>query len=492
MSTKIKTFQGRTMSEALANVKQALGVNAIILHTRTVQRGGVLGMGARPVVEITASTDERVAEVQRNNLQRERVAANGEATKHGSAASGVGAQGRAALTAYGGQAERTEAGATQAADTEKLDMDRMGTHEAKHEAPLAQTNAKAPPSTGNDRLADKHIDLQLPKMPATKLRTGSGSDESAMRAELNEIRQMVHELVERSDRTQYPDAPRQLVNFYTYLIGQDVEEQLAKELLQRVAKNLDVDNARLHGRVATEVVRMELKRLVGEMLPAAAPLRLTRTDKPTVVALVGPTGVGKTTTIAKLAANMKLREKKNVGLITIDSYRIAAVEQLKTYAQILKVPLLSVLKPNDMADALQRMSNLDLVLIDTAGRSQRDDMRIAELSSFLKVAQPDQIHLVLSSTSRERTTREAIDRFAPLGVSQLIFTKVDEAVGMGVLLNVLRRVKLRVSYLTHGQAVPDDIEVASASRLARLILGFKDHEAAGDRPAAATTVGGAR
>jgi len=313
-----------------------------------------------------------------------------------------------------------------------------------------------------------------------------------MRAELNEIRQMVQELVERSDRTQYPDAPRQLVNFYSYLIGQEVEEQLAKELLQRVAKNLDVDNARLHGRVATEVVRMELKRLVGEMLPSAAPLKLTRTDRPTVVALVGPTGVGKTTTIAKLAANMKLREKKNVGLITIDSYRIAAVEQLKTYAQILKVPLLSVLKPQDMADALQRMSHLDLVLIDTAGRSQRDDMRIAELSSFLKVAQPDQIHLVLSSTSRERTTREAIDRFAPLGVTQLIFTKVDEAVGMGVMLSVLRRVKLRVSYLTHGQAVPDDIEVASASRLARLILGFNEDDAEPKRSAAPLAAGGVR
>ena len=485
MSTKIKTYQGRTMSEALAKVKQDLGPNAIILHTRTVQRGGVLGMGARAMVEISASSDERVAAVQRSNLQKERafvIGDDGDAPP-----SGVSSQGRAALNAYGQQPVEPKQAAPKAPAANRLDKIQLpNIKPTKTEAPAKLASKE--PTNGNG----KQIDIDLPKMPASKLRTGSHGDESAMRAELNEIRQMVQELVERSDRTQYPDAPRQLVNFYSYLIGQEVEEQLAKELLQRVAKNLDVDNARLHGRVATEVVRMELKRLVGEMLPSAAPLKLTRTDRPTVVALVGPTGVGKTTTIAKLAANMKLREKKNVGLITIDSYRIAAVEQLKTYAQILKVPLLSVLKPQDMAEALQRMSHLDLVLIDTAGRSQRDDMRIAELSSFLKVAQPDQIHLVLSSTSRERTTREAIDRFAPLGVTQLIFTKVDEAVGMGVMLSVLRRVKLRVSYLTHGQAVPDDIEVASASRLARLILGFNEDDAEAKRSPAPLAAGGAR
>jgi len=471
------------MSEALAKVKQDLGPNAIILHTRTVQRGGVLGMGARAMVEISASSDERVAAVQRGNVQKERAFVIGDDDE--STRRGVSSQGRAALNAYGQSPVEPKATSPKTAASKRLDKIQLP--DIKPTEKVTPSKAATKESTHSN---GKQIDIDLPKMPASKLRTGANGDESAMRAELNEIRQMVQELVERSDRTQYPEAPRQLVNFYSYLIGQEVEEQLAKDLLQRVAKNLDVENKRLHGRVATEVVRMELKRLVGDMLPSAAPLQLTRTDRPTVVALVGPTGVGKTTTIAKLAANMKLREKKNVGLITIDSYRIAAVEQLKTYAQILKVPLLSVLKPQDMADALQRMSHLDLVLIDTAGRSQRDDMRIAELSSFLKVAQPDQIHLVLSSTSRERTTREAIDRFAPLGVTQLIFTKVDEAVGMGVLLNVLRRVKLRVSYLTHGQAVPDDIEVASASRLARLILGF--HEDDAKQAAAPVAAGGAR
>jgi flagellar biosynthesis protein FlhF len=293
----------------------------------------------------------------------------------------------------------------------------------------------------------------------------------ALRREIDEIRGMVRSLLDRSDQSAFPDAPEALVGFYSHLVSQEVEEQLARELLHRAARNLGVRPGR---RIADELVRMELRKLVGEMVPSAAPMRLKAGGGPTVVALVGPTGVGKTTTIAKLAANMKLREKKSVGLITIDSYRIAAVEQLKTYAQILKVPLVSVLTPSDLRSAIERMSSMDLVLIDTAGRSQRDDPRIAELNGFLQAARADQVHLVLSSTSRERTTRETIERFRPLGVTQLIFTKVDEAVGLGVILNTLKRVNLRVSYLTNGQSVPDDIEVASAGRLAKLILGFGD------------------
>jgi flagellar biosynthesis protein FlhF len=212
-------------------------------------------------------------------------------------------------------------------------------------------------------------------------------------------------------------------------------------------------------------------KLVGETLPPAEPLRLVASDRPTIVALVGPTGVGKTTTIAKLAANMKIREGKSVGLITIDTYRIAAVEQLKVYAQILDVPLAAVVTQAEMLAAIGRMSDLDLILIDTAGRSQRDEPRIAELQELLSAAQPDQVHLVLATTAREATIREAIQNFSVLGVQHLIFTKLDEALGFGVILNVLNSADMRLSYLTMGQSVPNDIEEGSARRIARLIVG---------------------
>ncbi|MEE8385196.1 MAG: AAA family ATPase, partial [Dehalococcoidia bacterium] len=263
------------------------------------------------------------------------------------------------------------------------------------------------------------------------------------------------------------------------LVGQDVAEELAVQLLDRVAAKLQ-DSGTIHwdhhgrlvgGDPATpEWIRNELQQAVIDMLPPARPLELSATDRPTVVAMVGPTGVGKTTTIAKLAANMKLREGQSVGLITIDTYRIAAVEQLKTYAEILQVKLVAVTTPQEMQPAISKMADLDLILIDTAGRSHKDEMRIAELGRFLAAARPDQVHLVLSSTSTERAVREAITNFSVLRPQHLIFTKLDEAVGFGVILNVLRSADLRLSYLTNGQSVPADIEPATPRRVAQLVL----------------------
>jgi flagellar biosynthesis protein FlhF len=189
-----------------------------------------------------------------------------------------------------------------------------------------------------------------------------------------------------------------------------------------------------------------------------------------VAALVGPTGVGKTTTIAKLAANFRLKEKRRVGLITVDTYRIAAVEQLRTYADIIDLPMLVVSSPREMREAIQRMNNLDLILMDTAGRSPRDEVRIQELRAFLTEAGADEVHLVLSSVAASRTLEETAQRFAAVGATAMILTKLDEASGLGNVLPVVRSGGLPLSYLTNGQNVPDDIETANARRLARLIL----------------------
>lgn len=468
------------MSEALAKVKKELGPDAVILHTRTVNRGGVLGVGARPVVEITATADARAATLRRPATSQTRIETNDTPVEDAGLTRSV-AMAQAAVKAYqdagngNGKPQRpappakapAAAPPSVSAVRQTVPVDRLRFRSDGEPAPEIRKSVN-PQAPAADVIDTASFDLPMPPEVKTDIAINVDTD---IRSEIEEIRQMVKNLVDRSDRSAFPDAPESLTSFYSHLISQEVEEQLARELLHRAAKNLGV---RRDVRVADELVRMELRRLVGDMLPSASPLKLARPGRPTIVALVGPTGVGKTTTIAKLAANMKLRERKSVGMITIDSYRIAAVEQLRTYAQILKVPLISVLSPSDLRSAIDRMSNMDLILIDTAGRSPKDDPRIAELHDFLRIARPDQVHLVLSSTSRDRTTREAIERFRPLGVTQLIFTKVDEAVGLGVILNTLKRVNMQVSYLTNGQAVPDDIEIASTSRLARLILGFDD------------------
>jgi flagellar biosynthesis protein FlhF len=191
-----------------------------------------------------------------------------------------------------------------------------------------------------------------------------------------------------------------------------------------------------------------------------------------VVALVGPTGVGKTTTIAKLAANFRLRENRRVGLITVDTYRIAAVEQLRTYADIIDLPMEVVSTPREMREAVERMRSLDLVLMDTAGRSPRDEVKIRELRSLLAEAAPAEVHLVLSAASSARSLAAAAERFAPVGVTALLITKLDEATGLGNLLALARNCRLPFSYLTDGQNVPDDISIAEAKRLAQLILNI--------------------
>jgi flagellar biosynthesis protein FlhF len=192
-----------------------------------------------------------------------------------------------------------------------------------------------------------------------------------------------------------------------------------------------------------------------------------------LVALVGPTGVGKTTTIAKLAANYRLKEKHNVGLITVDTYRIAAVEQLRTYADIIDLPMQVVSTPREMREAVRRLESLDLILMDTAGRSPRDEIKIQELKSFLTEAAADEVHLVLSSVAGARTLEQTTERFASVGTTALILTKLDEATGLGNLLPLLRTSQLPLSYLTNGQNVPDDIETADTGRLARLVLAME-------------------
>jgi flagellar biosynthesis protein FlhF len=222
-----------------------------------------------------------------------------------------------------------------------------------------------------------------------------------------------------------------------------------------------------------ESIRAALCEAVAQCIPVSPPIQ-TLVGTRRVVALVGPTGVGKTTTVAKLAANFKLSHGVRVGLVTVDTYRIAAVEQLKTYAEIIDLPLAVVNDPSEMTRALDELGAVDLVFIDTAGRSPRDEVKIRELAEFLLQAPPDEIHLVLSAVAGQRSLRSAVERFAMVQFDRVILTKLDEADSLGGVLAVLGLSSRPVSYLTTGQAVPDDIEPADPMRLARLILKQED------------------
>jgi len=251
------------------------------------------------------------------------------------------------------------------------------------------------------------------------------------------------------------------------LLDADIAEPLARELVDWARQEADLvgceDTAILRERVA--------QRVAGE-IPVTGPIQLANAKR-RLVALVGPTGVGKTTTIAKLAAHYRLRQKRRVGLITVDTYRIAAVEQLGAYAGIMDLPMEVVSTPEEMRGAVDRLAHMDLVLMDTAGRSARDDRQIDELRAMLTEARPDEVHLVLSSTANAASQKQTAERFVAAGATALVLTKLDEAKGLGALLPLARASGLPISYVTNGQNVPDDIEAAVAGRLARQVLGLE-------------------
>lgn len=193
-------------------------------------------------------------------------------------------------------------------------------------------------------------------------------------------------------------------------------------------------------------------------------------DKPKVAALIGPTGVGKTTTLAKIAARFVLEQGARVALITADTYRISAVEQLKTYSDILGLPLEIVYNPDALKKAIEKHKDKQLILIDTAGRSQYNEYQMKELGGLLSIDADIEKHLVMSATTKTSDGIELLERFSICRPDRVIFSKVDETGTHGIILNILHRRKVALSYITNGQSVPDDIEPASIERLAELLL----------------------
>jgi flagellar biosynthesis protein FlhF len=288
-----------------------------------------------------------------------------------------------------------------------------------------------------------------------------------VRTQLSELQALVADLCRRSRGAGHQDLPEALFRLYTDLIEAEVGDAVARDLIERLRR--DVAPAEMDD---TIMLRARLSRTIEERIAASGPIQV-EAGRRRLVALVGPTGVGKTTTIAKLAANFRLREKRRVGLITVDTYRVAAVEQLRTYADIIDLPMHVVSTPREMRDAVNSLSSLDLVLLDTAGRSPHDEVKIQELKSFLVEAGADEVHLVLSATSGASALEKTAKQFAAVGTTHLLLTKLDEAAALGHLMPLLDGGPLPLSYLTDGQSVPDDIAPAEASRVARLILGIE-------------------
>jgi flagellar biosynthesis protein FlhF len=422
---EIRTFRAASMQEALALVRRELGLEAVVLQTREVTRRRLLRR--RQEVEVTAGVGVQAA--------GQGIIAAGGPSFFGSPQQASALIDRRALV------PRCDAG---------IDL---------------LSEAAGSPA--------RVIPAESPVTAAFPPAVGPAADADALSERLDTIEELLVQFSERTSGRSSESVPRELFHYYTRLIEADVPEQHARGLVLELHQQSQAAEGCRPDDDASPGTGKCLSGLIESHIRCCGPITVESGTRK-VVALVGPTGVGKTTTIAKLAANFRLRDGIRLGLVTVDTYRVAAVEQLRTYADIIDLPMQVVTSPLEMRRAIDELSDMDLVLIDTAGRSPREELQLQELKALLSEARVDQVHLVLSLATSPRVLKMTAEKFAGVGVCSLILTKLDEAVGMGALLGVAREVDYPLSYLTTGQDVPDDIETAAAARAARLILGEDD------------------
>ena len=416
----VRVFEAKDMTTGLKMVKEALGPEALILSTRTV-RSGRLGVLGKPMLEITAAIDTRWPEAG------DRLAGD----------------------------RRTRPAAVEG------DEEREPRQDARWPRPPVQEPVARPPRRQPAHEAAREADPP----PA-------GRD---LHGELAELRAMVRGL---SSRLPAADPATLLHRPYvepeftaaptdpavSYLVGfglsRETAQVVARFTRDTIARAGSLSGADLNGIFQAAIARLFT---TAELLPAPA-------GRQQRISLIGPTGVGKTTTLAKIAARALSRHNLRVGLVTIDTYRVAAVEQLKVYAEIMRVPLEVVLTPEAFQRALERFADRDLVLVDTAGRSPRNQADLDELAAFLRPELGLENHLLLPATAREQELETIIRRFAILPAHRFVFSKIDECGQLGVLLNVHYNHDTPISCLTNGQRVPEDLLTPTPADIGGLIL----------------------
>jgi len=428
---QVKKYMAPTYAEALILAKNELGTDAVIVESRKVRVGGIFGLFGREMTELTVAADERS---QPYRSARPAARPRGAAAPYTAPAAGPEPAAGAAPAAMGASVSWAPASAPAA----------------------PATPAAAPgPAAASGPVASEGA---APAAAVAFTPAHGAADLAGLRREIADLRLAVSRLVEaRPDPAALMELKGYALKVYERLLDAGVDDGLALAISRRVGT---------HATKGRALLRAELNQIMGP----GAPIQV-EAGRRRVVALIGPTGVGKTTTLAKLAAHFALERGLKVGLITADTFRIAAVDQLRTYADILAIPLFTVERPTDVHQALAHNADADLVLMDTGGRSHKDDERMAELEELLAAAQPDEVHLVVSLNTNPRDARRMLERYLPLGVNRFIFTKADETSAPGLMLNIRAQWDVPISYVTHGQSVPDDLRPADTVDYSKLFMG---------------------
>jgi flagellar biosynthesis protein FlhF len=388
---RIKTFYTKTMSEALREVKEHLGADALLLSTKEIPcRSGSWGRSSG--FEVVAASDNQ----------------------------------------------------------EDVDI-----YSSSREIAAPVPKAFLRPAGTTVNLAATYSPAAIAVKKASKKQSKS------------RIKAAPEAAMETAAENELPFKGRAPAGLYHDLINCGVDESLARDLLVKALESLSTGHRRSRAALIHSAAQAALNLIAPDSNPSGMPLKK-------VVAFVGPTGVGKTTSIVKLAAHLALQKKKKVLMVTLDGFRIGAIEQLRIYAGLMGIPFRFVDQVSDLSRIIEENSQRDYVLIDTAGRGPRDLGSMSALAGFLKDSQNIERHLVLSATMKESDMQKIMDQFEICGPDHLLFTKLDETETPGPILNELVRTRKSFSYYTDGQRVPDDLHAFPRERIIEMLLNRND------------------
>ena len=434
----IKKFIGKNEEEATALARKDLGENLVIMNVRKVKAKPPFAFLKSKRVEVTAAVEEedptmaqirRIAKAQDASRSRQTAAASNNTASKAAPASA---------------SARTAAGTAPASS--------------------GILSGAAPADDKSKSIEEKLDNLQN----ILEKRLGPGeetkSEETIEKpAENSAPQESAPAPAEEPDK----ETSRFLRLLYNTMIDNDIDEKLVNELVNNV-ESTGIPGAKLDHYLSVVYQKMILRFGKAEGIAGPAP------KGPVVIFFIGPTGVGKTTTIAKVASSLSVNDKRKVALLTTDTYRIAAADQLRTYASILEVPFRVVYSEEELTIAVDDFRDQDYILVDTAGHSHKSEELLAKQKSFMECLPETtvkQCFLVLSATTKYKDLKKIVDNYRTISKFQLIFTKLDETSTLGSMYNIRCYSDSAIAFVTCGQNVPDDIETFNAQHIVKQLLG---------------------
>ncbi|MCL2398224.1 MAG: flagellar biosynthesis protein FlhF [Defluviitaleaceae bacterium] len=454
---KTKKFEGKTDQEALEKVRDELGLSAIVLSIKKKSGKGIGGLFKKPIVVVTAAYDE-------NEAKKDKVLAIAMEAAQAAKQNGLDLPNTLKESFNSGYFDESLKDSLQNDSLPPLFV--PGVHIPSFQY---QENAITQSITQEDPKKDIQITNQ--QQTIRELEDKIQATEEIIASMVNQLT-IAERLSQGYGLQKYENSMIQM--FYDSLVAKGVSSEIAEKVLED-ANALEVGEEEQYINLVVKIVYNKIMEILGEprvLLGQELDKTNNSGNEPQIVVFMGPTGVGKTTTIAKLSSVLVLDYQKKVGLITSDTYRIAAVEQLRTYAEILGLDLQVIYNSQEMEPCIERIQDCyDVILMDTAGRSHQNTENILELSSMLNYIPSSEKFLVLSVTTRQEDLLSIIKIYETVADFDLIFTKLDETGSLGILLNICYLTGRKVSYVSFGQNVPEDIEKIQPDKIAKALMG---------------------